>query len=184
MPESPRFLVQHDDHQKALDVLVRLHRNASDPDNTFAHQELQMIIERCQAEKEVIRTDGTWRLFTKKANRKKLLLAWLVMVGGQNIGPLVINNYNVLLYGSLGLGATTSLLLSAVYNTVGLIVACIGGLISDRLGRRRALSMSLQSIFRLHSQLELTCSSHWLCTSNVCFRDPHGNDRKVQYHAN
>ncbi|GAB7352394.1 hypothetical protein MBLNU459_g2825t2 [Dothideomycetes sp. NU459] len=139
VPESPRFLVQRDDHQKALDVLIRLHRHPSDPDNAFAQQELNMIVERCQTEKEIIRTDGTWRLFTKKANRQRLLLAWLVMVGGQNIGPLVINNYNVLLYGSLGLGATTSLLLSAVYNTVGLIVACIGGLISDRLGRRKAL---------------------------------------------
>ncbi|EFX06288.1 major facilitator superfamily transporter sugar [Grosmannia clavigera kw1407] len=139
VPESPRFLVQRDDHQKALEVLLRLHHSASDPDNSFAHQELQMIVDRCRAEKEVVRTDGRWRLFTNKANRKRLVLAWLVMVGGQNIGPLVINNYNVRLYGSLGLGATTSLLLSAVYNTVGLIMACFGGLIANRLGRRKAL---------------------------------------------
>lgn len=143
MPESPRFLVQHDDHQKALGVLVRLHRDPSAPNDDFAQEELRMIVERCQAEKETIRTDGTWRLFTKKANRQRLVLAWLVMVGGQNIGPLVINNYNVILYRSLGLNSTTSLLLSAVYNTVGLIAACFGGLISDRMGRRRALSMSL-----------------------------------------
>lgn len=140
VPESPRFLVQRDCHQQALEVLIRLHRDPSDPSNTFANQELQLIVERCQAEKDIIRTDGRWRLFTKKANRRKLLLAWLVMVGGQNIGPLVINNYNVLLYGSLGLGATRSLLLSAVYNSVGLIIACIGGAIADRLGRRKCLS--------------------------------------------
>lgn len=66
----------------------------------------------------------------------------MVMVGGQNIGPLVINNYNVRLYGSLGLGATKSLLLSAVYNTVGLIFAFVGASISDRLGRRKAMSKS------------------------------------------
>jgi hypothetical protein len=78
-------------------------------------------------------------LFTKKANRQRLLLAWLIMVGGQNIGPLVINNYNILLYNSLGLGAIDSLLLSAGYNTLGLVIACIDGLISDRLGRRKAL---------------------------------------------
>jgi hypothetical protein len=81
-----------------------------------------MIVERSQTEKEIVRTDGRWRLFTKNTIRERLLLAWLLMVGGQNIGPLVINNYNVLLYGSLGLGATTSLILSAVYNSVGLIV--------------------------------------------------------------
>jgi hypothetical protein len=133
-------LVQRDEHEKALEVLVRLHRDPSDPSNTFAHQELRLIMERCEVEKEVIRVDGTWRLFTQKANRKRLFLACMVMVGGQNIGPLVINNYNVLLYGSLGLGPTRSLLLSAGYNTVGLAIACIGGLISDRLGRRKAMS--------------------------------------------
>ncbi|TVY89023.1 High-affinity glucose transporter [Lachnellula willkommii] len=139
VPESPRFLVQHDNYQGALEILIRLHRDPSDPNNTFAHQELQLIEERWRVESEIVRTDGRWRLFTKKANRKRLVLALLVMVGGQNIGPLVINNYNVRLYSSLGLGATKSLLLSAVYNTVGLITACIGGLISDRLGRRKAM---------------------------------------------
>ncbi|KAH6871232.1 major facilitator superfamily transporter sugar, partial [Thelonectria olida] len=146
VPESPRFLIQRDEHQKALDVLVRLHRDLSDPNSTFAHQELQMIVERWVVEKEIVSRDGRWRLFTKKTNRKRLVLAWLVMVGGQNIGPLVINNYNVLLYGSLGLGPTISLLLSAVYNSVSLIVACIGGLISDRLGRRRAMITGYVSV--------------------------------------
>ena len=139
VPESPRFLVQQDNHTKALDVLIRLHRDPSDPNNTFAHQELNLIMERWQTERQLVKADGRWRLFTKKANRQRLLLAWLIMVGGQNIGPLVINNYNVLLYNSLGLGPTTSLLLSAVYNTIGLVIACIGGIISDRLGRRRAM---------------------------------------------
>lgn len=136
-------MVQRDKHEKALEVLTRLHRDPNDSQNTFANQELHLIVERCQSEKDLIRVDGEWRLFTKKANRKKVFIAWMVMVGGQNIGPLVINNYNVLLYRSLGLGTTKSLLLSAVYNTIGLVIACIGGLISDRLGRRRAMGMYL-----------------------------------------
>ena len=152
MPESPRFLVLHDGHQQALDILVRLHHDPSDPNNTFAHQELELIREKLQAEKNVIATDGKWRLFTKKANRERLILAWLVMVGGQNIGPLVINNYNVLLYGSLGLGPTKSLLLSAVYNTVGLVVASIGGLFADKLGRRKSMRKFFDSA---HAHLTL-----------------------------
>lgn len=70
------------------------------------------------------------------------MLACMIMAGGQNIGPLVINNYNVLLYNSLGLGATKSLLLSVIYNNVGLVMALVGGLISDRLGRRESISKS------------------------------------------
>jgi len=131
--------VQHDNQEKALAILIRLHHDPKDPNETFAHRELQLIRDRCEAEKIIIATEGPWRVLTNKGNRKRLLLAWLIMVGGQNIGPLVINNYNVLLYNSLGLGATDSLLLSAGYNTLGLVVACIGGLIADRLGRRKAL---------------------------------------------
>lgn len=127
-----------------MDILIRLHRDDRDTNNTFAHQELQLIVQKAEAEKEVVTRDGPLRLFTKKDNRKKLILACMVMMGGQNIGPLVINNYNVLLYGSLGLGATTSLLLSAVYNSVGLVTALVGGLIADRLGRRRSLGMLTQ----------------------------------------
>lgn len=133
-------MVQRDDHQKALDVLVRLHRDPQDPNNTFAQQELQLIVDRWQAERDAVRTDGRWQLFTKKAHRKRLVLALIVMIGGQNIGPLVINQFNVLLYGSLGLGPTKSLLLSAVYNTVALVFAFVGGAISDRLGRRKSMS--------------------------------------------
>lgn len=118
---------------------MRLHRDPNDPNNVFANQELNLIVERWQTERQIVENDGRWRLFTKKAYRHRLLLAWLVMVGGQNIGPLVINNYNVLLYNSLGLGAQTSLLLSAVYNTIGLIFACFGGVIADRLGRRKCM---------------------------------------------
>ncbi|KAF2495020.1 major facilitator superfamily transporter sugar [Lophium mytilinum] len=139
VPESPRFLVQRDNQEKAFEILVRLHSDPRDANNTFAHQELQEIVERGQAEKELIRVDGRWRLFTKKTNFRRLILACMVMIGGQNIGPLVINNYNVRLYGSLGLGATKSLLLSAVYNTIGLIFASVGASISDRLGRRKAM---------------------------------------------
>lgn len=138
VPESPRFLIQKNRHDEALDVLIRLHRDPADPSNTFARRELQLIETRWQTETTMIARDGRWRLF-KKPNRQRLILATMVIVGGQNIGPLVINNYNVRLYGSLGLDATKSLLLSAVYNTVSFCFACVASVISDRLGRRKAM---------------------------------------------
>jgi hypothetical protein len=183
VPESPRFLVLHDDHQKALDVLIRLHHDPCDPNNTFAHQELNMIREKWEAEKDIIKSDGRWRLFSKKSNRQRLVLACLVMIGGQNIGPLVINNYNVLLYNSLGLGSTTSLLLSAVYNTVGLLIACIGGLIADRLGRRKCMSKFFTCVICSPASAN-DYHSHRLCVGNLCFCDTDRNDRTIQQHSN
>jgi MFS family permease len=84
--------------------------------------------------------DGKWQLFTTKTYRKRFILAFLVMAGGQNVGTLVINNYTVLLYQSLGLNNEISLMLSALYNTLAAIANFVGAYYSDRLGRRKALS--------------------------------------------
>lgn len=63
----------------------------------------------------------------------------MIAVGGQNAGILVINNYNVLLYQSLGLKGSMTLLVAAVWNTVGLLANVLGAATSDRTGRRTAL---------------------------------------------
>jgi hypothetical protein len=64
------------------------------------------------------------------------------MMGGQNIGVLVINNYNTLLYESLGLSNQQSLIVGAAYNTWAAFANMGGAVVSDRLGRRRALCKS------------------------------------------
>lgn len=79
-------------------------------ENGVAREELQMIVGKCQAGKQSVLRDGGWHLSIIKANRKKLLLVWLVTVGGQNTSPLIIDNYNVQFYGSFGLGPSTFLL--------------------------------------------------------------------------
>ena len=63
------------------------------------------------------------------------------MAGGQNTGVLVINNYNTLLYDSLGLTASQALIVGAAYNTWAWIANCSGAVVSDRLGRRRIIRM-------------------------------------------
>ena len=71
------------------------------------------------------------------------------MLGGQNIGVLVINNYNTLLFQALGLSNTQSLAISAGYNTWAAVANMGGAAASDRLGRRRALRVS-SSHFLVH----------------------------------
>lgn len=71
----------------------------------FAQQELERIAEKWKIERMMVNTDGRWRLFTKKVSGQRLVLAWLVMVGG------------------LGLGPEKSLLLSVGYSSVGFVVA-------------------------------------------------------------
>jgi MFS family permease len=87
----------------------------------------------------IFEIDGRWQLVTKPTYRRRLILAFLLLMGGQNVGIIAINNYNVLLYQSLGLSNAGSLAVSAAWNTVGWIANMIGATVSDKVGRRNAL---------------------------------------------
>lgn len=53
----------------------------------------------------------------------------------QSTGVLVVNNYQVLLYSSLGVYGSTALLLYACYNTLAALMNYVNSIILDRFGR-------------------------------------------------
>ena len=131
--------MQHHRGEHAYAILRKLHHSPNDPDDHFARRELALIERQQAADAALLSEDGKWQLFTARTYRKRFILAFLVMAGGQNNGTLVINNYTVLLYKSLGLSAEISLMLSALYNTLAAIANFVGAYYSDRMGRRKAL---------------------------------------------
>lgn len=139
IPESPRWLVTKERDDEALEILCRLHHDPSDPQDTFAHQELLLIRNQIADDNKQQKTGGRWQIVTEKTYRKRLIVALMTTVGSQNTGILVINNFNALLYASLGLNNWQALLLSAGYNTWAMIANFFGATISDRFGRRRLL---------------------------------------------
>lgn len=138
-----------------------------------------MLLDRTESDRY-----GKWQLFTQPTYRKRTILAAMVLAGSQNTGVLVINNYNALLYQSLGLSNSQALLVSAGYNTWGMICNCIGANVSDRFGRRKILSecdLNLFSTIIFNGSDHII--SHWVrhdwyndCSSNSAncevHRDP------------
>ncbi len=69
-------------------MLIKLHRDPSDPTNSFAEKEY--LIMKAQIEME-IETRMTYRqAFAKPSMRKRFIIGWLTMSGTQFSGLLVI----------------------------------------------------------------------------------------------
>ncbi|OAP65611.1 hypothetical protein AYL99_01583 [Fonsecaea erecta] len=135
VPESPRWLLQRDDPDKALAVLMKIHANAQDPDGAFAHREYNIMREQFALETNVIGIAAYKEIFTKAHNLKRLALGFGVMFGGQCTGTLVINYYAVSLYSSIGYTGRQAFLLSAGYVTVSILGNAITAILVDRGGR-------------------------------------------------
>ncbi|OQV02891.1 hypothetical protein CLAIMM_08008 isoform 4 [Cladophialophora immunda] len=135
VPESPRWLLQRDDPDKALAVLMKIHADAQDLDGAFAHREYSIMREQFALETNVIGLQAYKEIFTKAHNLKRLALGFGVMFGGQCTGTLVINYYAVSLYSSIGYTGRQAFLLSAGYVTVSILGNAITAILVDRGGR-------------------------------------------------
>jgi hypothetical protein len=83
LPESPRWLVAHDQQDKAFAILRRLHHVPGDDEDTIAREELYQIRMQLELEKSQGWGQGwlkSWvLLFQRKSYRKRLLFGFLLL---------------------------------------------------------------------------------------------------------
>ncbi|RAH54477.1 sugar transporter family protein [Aspergillus piperis CBS 112811] len=141
IPESPRWLVKNGYVEAANAVLHRIHKDANDPDNTFAQEEFNQIQSQLSYEATL---PSSWKsIATVPHYRKRAWIGFLTMFAGQFTGTLVINNYGPTLYSSLGYGSADTLLLSAGWITEGLFANMLNAYLLDRVGRKWLMTTGL-----------------------------------------
>lgn len=136
MPESPRYLIAKDKHEKALEILARYHANG-DANNATVQFEYREIKETIRLEYENKHNSSYLDFFRTKGNRYRFAVLLSLGIFSQWSGNAIISNYASLLYDSAGVTDSTAKLgLSAGQTVLALITSVTMALLVDKVGRR------------------------------------------------
>ncbi|KAL4744478.1 hypothetical protein BDW72DRAFT_188419 [Aspergillus terricola var. indicus] len=142
LPRSPRWLISKGKDEEARLTLEKLRKSPDDPQNLVAKEEYYQMKEQIRLEAERLSAYGNvWIAVIKKASyRKRMIIGFLTQWGAEFGGPLIINNYAVILYQGLGETGSMPLLLSAVWlTTAGVIYNPLGAWLHDKVNSRRGM---------------------------------------------
>ncbi|VUC32451.1 unnamed protein product [Clonostachys rosea] len=143
VPRSPRWLIAHGHKEEAWTVLQRLRKSPDDKEDLIAKEEFYQIDKQIQLDAEKLAEYGgsPWRAtLGKKSYRRRMIIGFMTQWGAEFGGPLIINNYAVILYTSLGQTGYMPLLLSALWlTTAGVIYNPLGAWLHDKVNSRRKM---------------------------------------------
>ncbi|KAJ5664653.1 hypothetical protein N7462_011466 [Penicillium macrosclerotiorum] len=136
--ESPRWLMEKDRHDEALETLKRLHGDGTAEKDQYIELEFQEIRDAIESERASTQINWT-SIITKPSWRRRLILGCAVQAFGPLSGINVINYYGTRIYASLGIDTQTSLMIIGISGALS-IVYCTGGLWAlERVGRIKPL---------------------------------------------
>lgn len=135
IPESPRWLMNKDKHDKAKEILIHYHAEG-DADNEFVQLEFSEIKVAIALEKEANQT--AWIDFLKtKGNRKRIGIITAIGFFSQWSGNGLISYYLTYVMDGVGITNTqTQLGVNAGMNTENLVVNIGLSFVADYYGRR------------------------------------------------
>lgn len=166
LPFSPRWLMQVGRMEEAHDVIRRLHRTGDDANDTTANKEFFQMKKQLELDNQRKAKRGAFEIFATAPNRRRAYVGFTLMFGNELTGVLIIANYGVLLYESLGLSTFMPLLLSALWVTLSFPGNVFTALFIDRIGRRRFMLIGISGIL-VTLICEAVMQARYLGTSNT-----------------
>ena len=136
LPFSPRWLTQQGRYDEAHSVLKRLHARKGEEVHEQAEKEFYQLKRQVEYDREVSANVSTFEVFKTPANRKRCMVAMIMMFFNMFTGVLLIANYAVIIFTSLGLGGPTPLLLLSIWVSISLFGNIFTALFIDKWGRR------------------------------------------------
>ncbi|KAK9452689.1 general substrate transporter [Dipodascopsis uninucleata] len=134
LPESPRWLVYHNDEEEAIEVFCAL--NDIDPDHPYIAEQLLEIKQAISIEK----SSSFSKMFDMKSEKKhfhRTCLAVAILILQQLGGINIISYYAAYVYQvSVGLSELNSKIIAAVSQTEYFAAACVPYFIIEKVGRR------------------------------------------------
>ena len=140
LPESPRWLIDHDRIEDAWKALNSAHAESTH-DDTAAAIEFEKL--RQQIKMEEGEPTSFKDLWAHKSLRKRCIIGFFTMFAGQGTATIVINNYGPLLYKSLGFGTVMILVLQGAWISVCPFGNVFNSLVVDKTGRIRLMAFGL-----------------------------------------
>ncbi|KAI2628919.1 general substrate transporter [Xylaria nigripes] len=136
VPESPRWLMAHDKHEQALNILARYHANgnANHPTVQFEYIEIKETI---KMEMEAKANSSYFDFFKTKGNRYRLIVLLSLGLFSQWSGNAIISNYSNVLYSQAGITSSLQKFgLQTGSTGLSLVISITMASLIERFGRR------------------------------------------------
>jgi MFS family permease len=133
-PESPRWLMDHDQPDKALQVLAKLHAhgNTNDPWVVAEFEQIQASI----AHEHQYEAKSYVELFKSRSSFRRLFLCCALQASVQMTGVSAIQYYSPIIYGKMGISTDDTLKYQGISSIIALIAQFLCILFIDYTGRR------------------------------------------------
>jgi sugar porter (SP) family MFS transporter len=174
IPESPRFLVNKDKSEEALQVLA-VHHGGGDVNNPTVQFQYREIKETIQADRNAGKATSYLDFLRTKGNRWRLAIIISLGIISQYSGNALFSNYMNIIYEGAGItGQNKKLGLSAGKTIMDLAISIAAAFQVDRVGRRPLFLVAISGM--VFSFVLWTIAGGIYENSEYTCQDADGND--------